>query len=68
MAIQLIGKNEFPSYLAEASDIVSGSLAVGVGLIGKTIYTWDDGSWYIVVGTSGSSFVVSSYVQPALET
>lgn len=68
MTIQFIEKDAFPTYIGLSTDIVSGSLVVGTPLIGKTIYTTDDGSWYIITGTSGSSYIVATYVMPALET
>jgi len=67
MSVQFIEKNNFPTYIAQASDIVSGSV-LGTPLIGKTIYTWDDGAWYIITGASGSGYTTASYVMPALET
>jgi len=67
MAITLIGKNDFPTYIALSTDITSGSI-VGTPLIGKTVYTTDDQAWYIITGTSGSKFTTTSFVMPALET
>lgn len=67
MAVTFIGKENFPTYLALSTDIVSGSIA-GTPLIGKTVYTYDDGAWYIIVYTSGSMYNLESYVMPALET
>ena len=67
MTVYFIGKDCFPTYMAESGDITSGSIA-GTPLIGKTVYTWDDQSWYIVVEASGSMFYLQSYVMPALES
>jgi hypothetical protein len=67
MAIQFIDKESFPTYIALSTDITSGSM-LDAPLIGKTVYTTDDGAWYIITGTSGSSYTVQSFVMPALET
>jgi hypothetical protein len=67
MSVTLIGKDNFPTYIALSTDITSGSI-VNTPLIGKTVYTTDDQAWYIITGTSGSSYKTASFVMPALET
>lgn len=66
MAVHFIGEDSWPAYIALSTDITSGSI-VGTPRLGKTVYTTDDGSWYIVSGTSGSSFTLESFVMPALQ-
>lgn len=67
MSVLFIGADAFPEYIALSTDITSGSI-VGTPRLGKTVYTTDDGAWYIVTGASGSSFTLESFVMPALET
>lgn len=67
MAIQFLGKDNFPTFIGLSTDVVSGSV-ICAGLIGKTIYTTDDGKWYIIIEASGSSWFTQSFKLPALET
>lgn len=65
MALILISESSFPAYLALSTDITSGSTIEGASLIGKTVFTTDDGAWYIV---SGSELILTPFVLPALAT
>ena len=56
-----------PTYIAMSTDVVSGSI-VGTPLLGATVYLMDSQEWYIVSESSGSSYYLLSYVDPALET
>ena len=67
MSVTFVGKDNFPTYVALSTDIVSGSI-IGTPMIGKTVYSMDDQKWYIVSEASGSSFYLESFVMPALET
>ena len=47
MALQFISSESIPTYVALSTDIVSSQIA-GAVLVGKTIFTTDDGKWYII--------------------
>lgn len=67
MGITFISKDNFPTFICLSSDIVSGSVICN-GLIGETIYTTDDGKWYVIIEKSGSSLYAESYKMPAFYT
>ena len=61
MALKFIGVDCVPAYLALSTDIVTNTIA-GLGLVGKTVYTTDDGKWFIVK----SDLTLAVYKQPSL--
>lgn len=67
MAIIFLGKESFPTYMALSTDVTTGC-AVGLSIMGGTVYTTDDQKWYIIYDTSGSRGVIESFKMPALET
>jgi len=60
MTLTFVGKGNTPTYIALSTDI-SGSKIDGVSIIGATVYTTDDQSWYIV---TGSDLLLGEYVSP----
>lgn len=65
MALTLISIDSFPAYLALSTDVTSGCALDGAYLVGKTVYTTDDGKWYII---SASGLTLEPFVLPALQT
>lgn len=60
MSLIYISEHSFPTYVALSSDI-SASKISGASLIGKTVYTHDDQSWYII---SGSELLLEPFSYP----
>lgn len=48
MALIFIGPDSFPTYIAEATDVTSGSPLEGANHIGKTVFVTDTPAWYII--------------------
>jgi hypothetical protein len=47
MALVFLGKNSVPTYTALSSDIATNAIP-GATFVGKTVYTTDDGKWFII--------------------
>lgn len=67
MALIYISLENIPTYIALSSDIVGGML-VGATALGKTVFTTNDGKWYLIAGVSGSSGSLVAYKAPPLAT
>lgn len=71
MAIQYLGQESTPTYLALSSDMSSASTIAGASCIGKTVYLSDTEKWYIVSASyveSTSALKLEPFLNPKLQS
>lgn len=59
MTLTYVSDEATPSYVALSTDIVDGKIE-GAGLVGRLVFTTDDGKWYVI----GDDLVLAPYALP----